>query len=507
MYGSTLPLNQADMPIVAALHEIADRPQARFYLPGHKGGPGSPEALRQWWGEALWRADLPELPDFDNLFAPEAAIAAAQQLAAQAFGADRTWFLCNGSTAGVIAALSAVCRPGDRVLLPRNAHQSAIAGLIHCGAMPVIAAPNYDRAWDLDRGLTPETVALAIERYPDLAAILVVSPNYYGQSCDLAEIVAIAHQHHARSTPNLPSNPTSNPNRSIPVIVDAAHGSHFAFHPGLPASALASGADLVIESTHKTLGALSQAAMLHLQGDRVDPDRVDRALACVQSTSPNALLLASLDAARQQMAMQGRSLLDRTLALADRFRSGLHDRGWVVLGDRGLTDRFDRTRITVRTADAGFSGYDADDFLYARGVAAELPTDRHLTFVVTIGNTEADIDRALAAFRDLEALRSPVKPDPSSDHAIPLPISPPFSEPVIRPRDAFFRPSEMIALADSRDRLSAATLCPYPPGIPLLIPGERITQAAIDTLQQILAAGGTVTGWSQPGWVRVVCDR
>ncbi len=499
MDGSRITLNASDMPIVTALRELADRPQARFYLPGHKGGHGAPEALRQWLGEALWRADLPELPDFDNLFAPEAAIAAAQTLAAQAFGADRTWFLCNGSTAGVIAALSAVCRPGDRVLLPRNAHRSAITGLIHCGAMPVLAAPDYDRAWDLDRGLTPETVALAIERYPNLVAIFLVSPNYYGQSCDLAAIVAIAHQHY------------SNSNHPIPVIIDAAHGSHFAFHPDLPASALTSGADLVVESTHKTLGALSQAAMLHLQGDRVDPDRVDRALACVQSTSPNALLLASLDAARQQMATHGRSLLDRTLTLADRFRSGLRDRGWIVLGDRGIADRFDRTRITVRTADAGLSGYNADEFLYARGVAAELPTDRHLTFVVTIGNSDADIDRALAAFRDLEALRSPVDPNsnPSlkTNTTVPTQSPPQLTEPAIRPRDAFFQPSETIALADSRDRLSADTLCPYPPGIPLLIPGERITQTAIDALQQTLAAGGTVTGWSTAGWVRVVRDQ
>ncbi|TAF53593.1 MAG: arginine decarboxylase [Oscillatoriales cyanobacterium] len=503
------------MPIVAALRDLADRPHARFYLPGHKGGQGSPEVLRQWWGESLWRADLPELPDFDNLFAPEAAIAAAQQLAAHTFGADRTWFLCNGSTAGVIAALSAVCRPGDRVLLPRNAHQSAIAGLIHCGARPVIAAPNYDAIWDLDRGLTPETVAQAIEHYPDLAAILVVSPNYYGQSCDLTAIVAIAHQRPTLAQPNTSfgsgssSNLNPNPNRPIPVIVDAAHGSHFAFHPDLPASALACGADLVIESTHKTLGALSQAAMLHLQGDRVDPDRIDRALACGQSTSPNALLLASLDAARQQMAVNGRSLLDHTLALADRFRSGLRDRGWMVLDDPGRADRFDHTRITVRTADAGICGYDADAFLYARNVAAELPTDRHLTFVVTIGNTDADIDRALAAFRELEARRSSVDPQQGrvTTRAIPAPTSFPFSEPVIRPRDAFFLPSETIAITDSCGRLSAATLCPYPPGIPLLIPGERITQGAIEALQQTLAAGGTVTGWPTPGRLRVVCDR
>jgi len=483
----------AAMPIVSALRAIADRDAARFYLPGHKGGPGAPPPLRHELGAALWRWDLPELPDFDNLATPTGAIARAQALAARTFGADRTWFLCNGSTAGVVAALSATCRPGDRVLMPRNVHRSAIAGLIQCGAKPVFAAPDYDRDWDLDRGLRPDLVARAIECVPDLAAIFLVSPNYYGLSVDLRAIVDLARRAERQR------------DRPLPVIVDAAHGSHFPFHPDLPDAAIAAGADLAIESTHKTLGALSQASMLHLRGDRIDAARLDRALSLVQSTSPNALLLASLDAARHHVATAGRTEFDRVLELADRLRAGLADRGWPVWSPPDRADRFDRTRITVRTAEFGLSGYDADDWLYERGVAAELPADRHLTFVATLGNTDADIDRALAAFRDLEARRSPADRAIAASDAIDR--LPDLSEPELSPRDAFFADTEARPLCESVGRLCAETLCPYPPGIPLLFPGERIAPEIAATLDRIAASGGTISGWGEAGQVRVVRSR
>ncbi|MGD1903841.1 MAG: aminotransferase class I/II-fold pyridoxal phosphate-dependent enzyme [Geitlerinemataceae cyanobacterium] len=501
------PSPQAAQPIVEALHAIASRSQARFYLPGHKGGQGAPDILREALGETVWRWDLPELPDFDTLAIPTGAIAEAQTLAARAFGADRTWFLCNGSTAGVIAALSATCRPGDRVLMPRNVHRSAISGLVQCGAVPVfaapsIAAPDIDPDWNIDRGLQPEAVARALDRHPELAAIFLVSPNYYGLSCDLPAIVRLARAAEVHR------------NSPLPVIVDAAHGSHFPFHSDLPAAALAAGADVAIESTHKTLGALSQASMLHLKGDRVDADRLDRALSLVQSTSPNALLLASLDAARHQMATAGRDWLDRTLHCADRLRAGAIACGWPVWHPSATAkiassvassdERFDRTRITLRTQDFGLSGYSADDWLYERGVAAELPTDRHLTFVVTLGNTDADVDRALEALRGLKALRS--TGDRAPDLAIDLDTAawPELSEPELSPRDAFFAETETIVLAQSRDRICADTLCPYPPGIPLLFPGERITAQSIAALENIAGSGGTITGWPGAGQVRVV---
>ena len=244
------------MPLVTALQMCAQRSDAPFYTPGHKKGQGVGRSLIHLLGSKVFAADLPELPELDNLFAPQGAILAAQELAAEAFGADRTWFLVNGSSCGVMAAILATCAPGAKILLPRNVHQSAIAGLIHSGAVPVFLQPEYDRALDIAHSITPDSVSAALTQHPDAKAVLMVYPTYYGACGDVAAIAQLAHQH------------------GIPLIVDEAHGAHFAFHPELPIAALAAGADLVVQSTHKTLSALTQAAMLHLRGDRIDVDRV-----------------------------------------------------------------------------------------------------------------------------------------------------------------------------------------------------------------------------------------
>ncbi len=231
---------------------------------------------------------MPELPELDNLFAPEGVILQAQQLSAEAFGADRTWFLANGSTSGVVAAILATCGPGDKIVLPRNVHQSAVSGLVLSGAIPIFITPEYDPTFDIAHSITPTAVSEALARHPDAKAVMMVYPTYYGVCGDIAAIAHIAHQH------------------NIPLLVDEAHGPHFTFHPDLPISALAAGADLTVQSTHKVLSALTQAAMLHTQGMRVDNDRLSKALQLVQSTSPSYLLLASLDVARYQMATQGK---------------------------------------------------------------------------------------------------------------------------------------------------------------------------------------------------------
>lgn len=429
----------------------------------------------------MFRADLPELPELDNLFAPEGVIQEAQELAAEAFGADYTWFLANGSTCGIIAAILATCGPGDKIIVPRNIHQSVISGLILSGAMPIFIHPEYDQNWDLANSMTPTIVATALEQYPDAKAIMAVYPTYHGVCGNLPAIAQIAHQHH------------------IPLLVDEAHGPHFKFHPSLPEPALAVGADLTVQSTHKVLGALSQASMLHVKGDRVDLSRLSRALQLVQSTSPSYLLLASLDAARQQMALHGEELMTQTLQLADRARSCLsqipglsilepfHSPGFVAL---------DRTRVTVKVSELGLSGFVADEILHQQlGVTAELPQSRHLTFIMSLGNTKGDIERLIQAFTSLSDTRNtePLNLPLSSPPLTPLSVC---SYPPLSPRQAFFAPTETIPVAEAGDRISAELICPYPPGIPVLMPGEIITPAAINHLQQVLAWGGHITGCS-----------
>ncbi|HEY9761823.1 MAG TPA: aminotransferase class I/II-fold pyridoxal phosphate-dependent enzyme, partial [Trichocoleus sp.] len=298
-------LDQTQTPLLTTLAQSAGRPHAPFYAPGHKRGQGTPLALKQLFGEAVFRADLPELPELDNLFAPTGVIAEAQDLAAEAFGAEQTWFLANGSTCGIEAAVLSTCRPGEKIIVPRNAHQSVVSALILSGAVPVWVQPQYDPDWDLVLGVTPDAIAQALSQHPDSRAVLLVSPTYHGVCSDLTAIAQLTHA------------------QNIPLLVDEAHGPHFAFHPDLPLPALAAGADLVVQSTHKVLSALTQASMLHVQGDRICRQRLQRALQLTQSTSPSYLLLASLDAARQQMALEGFERLEKTLDLVRSVRSHL----------------------------------------------------------------------------------------------------------------------------------------------------------------------------------------
>jgi arginine decarboxylase len=467
---------QETTPLLDSLQTCARSSNAPFYTPGHKRGQAFPDRLTELLGTQVGRSDLPELPELDNLFAPQGAILAAQKLAASAFGADETWFLINGSTCGVIASILATCRPGDKIILPRNGHQSAIAGLIFSGAIPIFVNPEYDPVLGIAHSITPDGVSQALAAHPDTKAVMMVYPTYYGVCGDVQAIAQIAHQH------------------DIPLLVDEAHGAHFAFHPDLPIAALTAGADLTVQSIHKTLASMTQSAMLHLQGQRIDRDRIQKALQLIQSTSPSYLLLASLDAARQQMATQGLERLDRTLKLADSARSRLEQIPVSTLqptaaGTPGFL-ALDRTRLTVTVSDLEWDGFTADNYLHQHlGVTAEFPSLQHLTFILSLGNTEPDIDRLVQAFTELAKHPQPKRsqlPTPASS-LLPPPLR-------CSPRDAFFAVTETCPIAQSVDRISAELICPYPPGIPALFPGENITQEALTYLQQVLLAGGIISG-------------
>ncbi|MBD2096756.1 aminotransferase class I/II-fold pyridoxal phosphate-dependent enzyme [Trichocoleus sp. FACHB-591] len=478
---------QHQTPLLDALRHCAQRPNTPFYAPGHKRGQGIPTQLSNLLGSEVFRADLPELVELDNLFAPQGPIQAAQELAAQAFGAEQTWFLANGSTSGVIAAILATCNPGDRIILPRNVHQSAISGLILSGAIPVFVEPEYDPVLDLVHSITLASVAAALTQYPDAKAVLMVYPTYYGVCGDVQAIAQLAHD------------------RNVPLLVDEAHGPHFAFHPELPTAALTAGADLAVQSIHKVLSAMTQAAMLHVQGERVDRDRLTKALQLVQSTSPSYLLLASLDAARQQMATQGQALMTQTLQLADLARTQISQiPGLQVLqleqaSSSGFTT-LDRTRLTVTVSGLGLTGFAADEILNEEfGVTAELPSLQHLTFIISLGNTEADIQHLVAALQQLATRSDRNQPQTypllrvDSQTKEPTPLLTPYSS-LLTPRDAWFAPTETVAIAQAVNRVSAELVCPYPPGIPVLVPGEAIASEAINYLRQVLAAGGFITG-------------
>ena len=471
-----------ETPLLTALEIAAARSHAAFYAPGHKRGQGASTLLKKMLGAAALQADLPELPELDNLFAPSGPIQQAQDLAAQTFGAEITHFLANGSTCGIEAAVLAVCSPGDKLLVPRNAHQSVLAALVLSGASPVYLVPQHDDRWDLAWGVTATQIEQVLAAQPEIRAVVVVSPSYHGLCADIAAIAQRVHAHNAV------------------LIVDEAHGPHLSFHAQLPTGAIAGGADIVIQSTHKVLGALTQASMLHVQGRRIDRDRLRQALQLTQSTSPNYLLLASLDAARQQMATQGAALMTQTLALACNVRSRLGDLAPLavltpeMVAAQSHQFQLDLTRLVIDVSGLQLTGFTADEFLHAHGVTAELPTQRQLAFILSLGNTGTDGDRLVAACIEL------IKQAPQ----LPRDLSKPFpkmadsleaiSQPPMTPRDAFFAPCQTVAIADAVGCLGVDTLCAYPPGIPLLLTGERITAAAIAQLQQIHHSGGVITG-------------
>ena len=472
-------LNQNQTPLIDALKACTTRSHAPFYTPGHKHGAGISPLLTDLIGKDVFRADLTELAELDNLFTPQSVILAAQELAAEAFGAEKTWFLVNGSTCGIEAAILATCRMGEKIILPRNVHSSVISGLILSGAIPIFINPVYNSDLDIAYSITPEALKAALVQHPDTKAVLIVYPTYNGICGNLPAFVHLTHQY------------------NIPLIVDEAHGAHFHFHSQLPISALTAGADLTVQSIHKTLGAMTQASMLHFQGKRIDIDRVNKALQLVQSTSPSFILLASLDAARQQMAIHGEKLMSQTLYLAEEARIKINQIPGLstpLINSKkspGFMD-LDQTRLTVNVSKIKFTGFASEEILDKKfHVTPEFSSWQNLTFIISLGNTKTDIQKLIQGFNNLThviPLTSECQPCNNINDAIIASIM------SISPREAFFANSEVIPIAETQERICAEIICPYPPGIPVLMPGEIITKSALEYLQEIQNMGGFISG-------------
>ncbi len=465
-------MNQNSVPLLEAARRYLDIDHAPFYMPAHKRGQSIDREFMALMGENIFRLDLPELPDL------EAPVIEAEVLAAAAYGSDRAWFLTNGSTCGVQAMLLATCQQGDKILIGRNCHKAAIAGLVLNGATPVYLPTDYLPEFDLDLGVSPETLELFLNQHPNAKAVMLVSPNYFGVCGELGKMVAIAHDF------------------NIPLLVDAAHGAHLGFHPDLPISAIQAGADLVVQSTHKMAGSLTQSSMLHLQGDRIAVEQVDRALQILRSSSPNLLLMISLDVARRQMAVNGKELLTETLGLAKAARSQLNQIPKLRTFSQIEISTLDETRLTVMIDQLNMTGFEADVYLHSQlDVMAEMPTLSQLVFSLSIGNTQADIDRLVQGFQKLG--KEKVNSEQQTANLIPnYQSSTPNYRSKLTPREAYFAKSDRIPLNQAIGRISVESLCPYPPGIPLIYIGEEITIETVEMLQAILRSGGIINGAS-----------
>ena len=474
---------QPDTPYLDALRAYAARKPGRFHVPGHKGGPGADPELRELFGDQVLELDIPALTYGIDVGDVPTPFQEAQRLASEAWGARRTWWLVNGASQGNHVALLTLGHRGQRVVTQRNAHSSTIDALIMSGLRPTFVAPELDPELHIAHCMTPEALERALGETPEAAGATVVSPTYFGAMADVAGLVEVAHAH------------------GVPLIVDEAWGAHLAFHEDLPAPALSLGADLVISSTHKVVGSLTQSAMIHLgHGDLIEEEVVDRCVTLIESTSPNSLLFASLDAARRSAATRGRELVGETLAALEQTREAIRAiPGLDVLDERlagapGVFD-YDPLRLAIDVRGTRMSGYELARRLREEyDVLMELAGENVMVAVYGMGE-----DAGAASQRLLAALRGVIEAAGDDDHEfadVGFAAPPPWGELVMTPREAFLGPQEVVAARDAVGRVAAESLAAYPPGIPNVLPGERLTAETLDYIEQTIAHGGSLRGAS-----------
>jgi arginine decarboxylase len=470
-------------PYLDAIVSYGFRGSVRFHVPGHKGGPGADPGLRNAMGDAALALDICQDIEGIDVGPAPTPYQRAEELAAAAYEAGQTWFLTNGASQGNHALCLALAKPGKHVLVQRNSHASVVDGLVLSGGMASFVAPEYDNELGMAHGVTPEKLKTALERSPDISAVFIVSPTYYGMAADIRGCAEVAHAAGAA------------------LVVDCAWGSHFGFHPSLPESPLRLGADAMLASTHKIVGSLTQSAMLHVAaGGDIDADEVARCVRLVRSTSPNSLLLASLDSARRQLALHGEALLDRTLAASDRSREELAEIpgcavvGGEMVGRPGVAG-WDPLRIVIDVRGTGCTGYEiAAELRASYDIHVELATHATLVLVLGLGQPVEPLERFTHDFAETVRRMSRhgegpmiAAPPAGLDHQTVVPI-----------RDAFLGVGETVAVDDAIGRISCESIAGYPPGVPTLLPGERITDEVVAYLRALTAAGARLHGAADP---------
>ena len=458
-------------PLYEACKHFLAGQSAPLYCPGHKGGRTLPDEFRL----SIAELDLNNLAETDTLHCPSGAIADAERLLADAYGARDSFMLVGGSTAGNIALILSVCRPGDEILVQRNAHKSTIAGIVLSGANPVWLMPHKDEAFGIYHGIDADQLDRAFRAHPNAVGAAVLNPTYHGTVADIRRLRAVCDKH------------------AKLLLVDEAHGPHFHFHPNLPSAAEDAGADLVVQSTHKILSGLSQAAVLHRVSDKVATATIRKNLQLIQTTSPSFPVMISIDLARRQMMQEGALIWREILELAAHARRELAALpGIRVLGKEslagdgsGLYD-LDETKIVIDSLNIGLSGLEFQTLLNQRGVKPELAGPSYVLAILTVGSQGSDVEQLVNAVAEIAHERSR-----TAGLAISPAASPAFHLPekVMPPRESFFAPQQSIPLQGAADRICAEIVTPYPPGIPVLMPGERISTSTVESLTQLRSAG------------------
>ncbi|OPJ57506.1 aminotransferase class I/II-fold pyridoxal phosphate-dependent enzyme [Clostridium oryzae] len=481
--------DQNETPLFDALMKYVNRETIPFHVPGHKKGIGVDKEFKNFIGENVFKIDVTVFKTVDSLHHPTGAIKKAQELAADAYGSDACFFSIHGTSGAIQAMILSVVSNGDKIIIPRNTHKSITSGIILSGAVPIFMQPELDKRIGIAHGVTAETVENTLRQHPDAKAVLIINPTYYGVATDIKKIADIVHKY------------------DIPLIVDEAHGPHLIFNNRLPISAMQAGADMCAQSTHKIIGAMTQASLLQVKSTRIDPARVQQVLNLLQTTSPSYILMASLDCARRQIAVEGKQLLDYAIDLSNYARarinqiSGFYCFGDEILGEPGLF-AFDPTKITITCRDLGITGYELDVLLSEKyHIQLELSDLYNGLAVGSFGDTKENIDKLLNALTEISKTHnnhSDAKPD-----FIDVPKIP---EALLNPRQAFNSIKTSVKLNDSIGFVSGEFLMAYPPGIPVLCPGEKITAEIVDYITKLKKVGLYVQGTEDPdvNYIKIV---
>lgn len=467
-------------PMLEGIARYREMGMTPFSTPGHKLGVGMDPSLVALYGHSALLSDIPVSGGVDDIHFTWEIWRQAEELGAHAWGAERTFYLVNGSSTGNHAFLMSILGPGDEVIVARDIHKSMMVALIQTGATPVYVAPRLHPEHNIGLGVHPDDIAAALEAHPRARLVVLVSPSYCGVASDLGAIAAVSHA------------------RGVPVYVDEAWGPHFHFHPALPKSAMRSGIDGAVASTHKVLGAITQSAILNVQGPRVDLGRLAGTVGMAQTTSPAAFILASIDACRRQMVLRGEELLETTIALAEQARRRLQAiPGVAVLDGETLgVETYDLTKLVIDVHGLGLTGFEVEALLRSEhSIVPEMSDLSGIVCLITVGDTQASIDRLVAAFAAIAANhRTSGGTGGSHLRSSGAVLSPGVQ--AMTPRDAFFARTRTIPLAEAVGQVSAELVIPYPPGIPVLAPGDVILPEKLAYLATIAELGMYISGAS-----------
>ena len=456
---------QSKVPLFATLLEHAKRDVISFHCPGHKNGRSIDKELKDYTGKEVYKFDVTVFDEVDSLHDPVSSIKKAQELMAQAYGVEHSFFLVNGSSVGNMAMFLAACDSGDSVIVSRSSHKSIVAGIIMSGVWPIWIQPKIDQNLDLIFNSTYDQIKDALDKYPEVKAVFVTSPTYNGVVTELSKIVDLCHR------------------RGKIVLVDEAHGVHLLFNDQLPESAITAGADLCVQSTHKILSAMSQGSVLHFNSKLVDFNRVKKIVSMLQTTSPSYLILATLDLARRQVFLHGEENFDRVIKAAEWGRmyinSNVHSMKCFTRKEiQELGFDLDVTKLTVNVTKTGLSGYEIDSILAKEyNIQLDYADLFNLVAIMGEGSEKSDVEAFVNALKNISKKYHGKK----KNWILKIPSL--ATEMVMRPREVFLsNNTKKVSLRKAVGHIAAQTLTPYPPGIPVVIPGERITKEICDYL-------------------------